>query len=153
MRERPTPRRAMKPVRNGNVARRSEMIRISPDPGPLGNGDVIYIFRSATYAERVLTEDTIMYRVSGGSAGEIGSYWSTTPQNGHLQSQLDLALVPEWGNTVENVTSIVVPKGTTVFEGTAAPQYIYDSMGNIIGELLGRGNQIYIPKVGEAWLR
>lgn len=40
-----------------------------------------------------------MYRVSGGNAGEVGSYVSRTPQGGGLQSQLDLALNPAWGNT------------------------------------------------------
>lgn len=54
-----------------------------------------------------------MYRVSGGNAKEVGSYMSMTPQGGGLQSQLDLALNPVWGNTTENVTKVVVPKGTT----------------------------------------
>ena len=101
----------------------------------------------------VLTEDTVMYRVSGGNAKEVGSYMSMTPQGGGLQSQLDLALNPAWGNTTENVTKVVVPKGTTIYEGIAAPQNIYDSLGNVIGTLPGGGSQVYIPKVEVGWFQ
>lgn len=66
---------------------------------------------------------------------------SATPQNGGLQSTLDLALAPEWGNTASKITRVVVPKGTTVFEGFAAPQSILHG----IGMLPGGGSQIYIP--------
>ena len=92
----------------------------------------------------LLTEDTVMYRVSGGNAGTVGSYMSRIPQNGGLQSQLDLALNPAWGNTVENVTKVIVPKGITIYEGIAAPQNIYDSLGNVIGMLPGeRKSSVY----------
>ena len=101
----------------------------------------------------VLTEDTIMYRVSGGTAGKVGSYLSRTSQGGGLQTQLDLALNPAWGNTTENVTRVVVPKGTSIYEGFAAPQNIYDSFNNVIGTLPGGGNQVYIPKVDARWFR
>ena len=108
-------------------------------------------FNGGTYTQKVLTEDNVMYRVSGGRTGQVGSYFSRTPQNGHLQSQLDLALNPEWGNTAENISKVVVPKGTTIYEGVAAPQDIVDSIENTIGTLPGGGNQIYIPKVSEGW--
>lgn len=41
----------------------------------------------------------------------------------------------------------VVPKGTTIIEGTATPQSIYKGAGN----LLGGGNQVYIPEVNPTW--
>lgn len=94
-----------------------------------------------------------MYRVHGGSAGKVGWYLSRTPQGEGLQSQMDLALNPSWGNTTENVTKVIVPKGTVVYEGTAAPQAITDSLGNIIGILPGGGNQVYIPKVETGWFK
>lgn len=75
------------------------------------------------------------------------------PQGGGLQSQPDLALNPLWGNTTENITKVVVPKGTMIYEGIAAPQSIYDSLGNTIGILPGGGNQVYIPKVEEGWFK
>ena len=115
--------------------------------------EVAESLRGATFTKRILTEDTVMYRVSGGNAKEVGSYMSMTPQGGGLQSQLDLALNPAWGNTTENVTKVVVPKGTTIYEGIAAPQNIYDSLGNVIGTLPGGGNQVYIPKVERGWFQ
>ena len=89
-------------------------VKYSPaNPGSLKE-EFANTFSGATYTKRVLTEDTVMYRVSGGNAREVGSYMSMTPQNGGLQSQLDLALNPAWGNTTENVTKVVVPKGTII---------------------------------------
>jgi hypothetical protein len=59
-----------------------------------------------------------------------------------MQSQLDLALSPSWGNTATNVTVVTVPKGTVIYEGFAAPQTINGGAGF----LMGGGNQIYIPE-------
>ncbi len=61
-------------------------VKYSPvNPGPLEE-ELANTFSGATYTKRVLTEDTVMYRVSGGNAREVGSYMSMTPQNGGLQS-------------------------------------------------------------------
>lgn len=120
--------------------------------GPLKE-NVTNSFNGGTYTQKVLSEDTVMYRVSGGKAGEVGSYVSRTPQGGGLQSQLDLALNPSWGNTTENVSQVVVPKGTVIYEGTAAPQNITDSLGNTIGTLPGGRNQVYIPEVNAGWFK
>jgi hypothetical protein len=110
-------------------------------PGPLG-ADVANTFRGASYTESALSEDTTLYRSYGGTAGELGPYWTRTPPAGPLQATMDSALNPAWGNTAQNVSSIVVPKGTTIYEGFAAPQ----------GGLLGGGSQVYIPKVNPNWL-
>jgi len=110
-------------------------------PGPLG-ADVAATFRGGSYTQTVLTDDTTYYRVYGGNAGPLGSYWTQTPPAGPLQSTIDSALNPAWGNTAGNVSTIVVPKGTTVYQGFAAPQ----------GGLLGGGSQVYIPKVNPTWL-
>lgn len=69
------------------------------------------------------------------------------PQNGGMQSQIDLALNPDWGNTARYVTKVTVPKGTTIYVGTAAPQVINGGAGI----LLGGGNQIFIPEVDALW--
>jgi len=66
--------------------------------------------------------------------------------SGPLQSQLDLALNPAWGNTADNVVTIRVPPGTLIYEGVAAPQPI--SGGS---SYLGGGNQVIIPKVRGGW--
>ena len=72
----------------------------------------------------------------------VGNYMSRTPQNGGMQSQIDLGLNPSWGNTTENIVEVTVPKGTIIYEGRAASQGINGGAGN----LLGGGNQIYIPE-------
>ena len=110
-------------------------------PGPLGE-KVAGTFRSALYTENALSQEATLYRSYGGSAGELGSYWTRTPPAGPLQSTMDSALNPAWGNTAQCVSTISVPSGTTIYEGVAAPQ----------GGLLGGGSQIYIPKVNPNWL-
>ena len=54
---------------------------------------------------------------------------------------------------VTNRVKVVVPKGTTIYEGIAMPQNIYDSIGNVIGILPGGGNQVYIPTVEARWFQ
>jgi len=109
--------------------------------GPLGE-EIASTFRGGSYSELILTEDTTFYRVYGGSAQEISSWWSRLQPRGALQSQIDLALLPEWGNTAEEVATILVPKGTIIYEGFAAPQ----------AGLIGGGSQVFIPIVNPAWL-
>lgn len=129
-------------------------VRYTPaNPGPLDE-KIAKNFTGGSYTETVLTEDTVFYRVYGGNAEEVGRYMTRTPQNGGLQSQLDLALVPEWGNTAEYVTTVVVPAGTTIYEGTAASQIINGGVGTPyggVGMLYGGGNQIFIPEVDPSW--
>ncbi len=104
-------------------------------PGPLGN-EVAATFRGATYTESLTSEATTLYRSWGGSADEFGSYWTRSAPTGPLQTQIDSALLPQWGNNAQNVTQIRVPPGTTIYEGFAAPQ----------GGLVGGGNQVYLPR-------
>ncbi len=141
-------------VQSGNKGAGGAGTKYSPiNPCDKISQEVAGSFRGATFTEKVLTEDTIMYRISGGKAGEVGSYLSKTPQGGGLQSQLDLALNPSWGNTTENVTKVIIPKGTIIYEGVAAPQNILNSLSNTIGTLPGGGNRIYIPKVEVEWFK
>ena len=44
---------------------------------------------------------------------------------------------------VTNRVKVVVPKGTTIYEG----------IGNVIGILPGGGNQVYIPTVEARWFQ
>ena len=128
-----------------------DVTKYSPSKvGPLSE-EVANSFNGAVYTERVLKKNTVMYRVYGEKARKVGRYVSRTKHRGGLQSQLDLALNPAWGNSTEKVTKLVVPKGTTIYEGTAAPQNIYDNLGNVIGKLPGGGNQVYIPEIDERW--
>ena len=109
--------------------------------GPLGEG-VAATFRGGSYTETVTQEATTLFRAYGGNAGELGSYWTKTAPAGPLQTRIDSALLPKWGNTAESVSTITVPKGNTIFEGFAAPQ----------GSLMGGGSQVFIPEVNPIWL-
>jgi hypothetical protein len=114
-------------------------------PGPLGS-DIAKTFSGASYTEKI-TDDTItLYRVYGGKSPELGSYWTSTPPAGALQSRMDSAILAEWGNSAEKVVQIKVPKGTKIYEGTAAPQ------SNGTESFLGGGAQIYIPNVKPEWI-
>lgn len=109
--------------------------------GPLG-AEVAATFRGGSYTELVTQETTTLYRAYGGSAGELGSYWTRTLPAGPLQTRIDSALLSKWGNTAESISTIRVPTGTTIYEGFAAPQ----------GSLFGGGSQVFIPTVNPAWL-
>lgn len=131
-------------VATGSVYQAAETVK---SYGPMNRGplpeSLANTFRSGTYSEAVLEVDTTLYRVYGGSAGKLGSFWTRTQPTGPLQSQIDLALKPEWGNTAENVVKINVPAGTKIFEGVAASQG---------AGLLGGGNQIIIQNVNPDWV-
>ena len=114
--------------------------------GPLG-AEVASTFRSGAYTQEVVQQETTLYRVYGGKAGSIGSYWTDVPPNGPLQSVEDSALNPAWGNSAQYVSTIQVPAGTTIYRGFAAPQPLTGG-----GSLIGGGSQVYIPKVNPDWL-
>ncbi|MEQ3695553.1 MAG: RHS repeat-associated core domain-containing protein [Pseudomonadales bacterium] len=136
--------RLMSLSRAGSV---TKSVRHGPtNPGPLAD-DVAATFRGGSYTATTTSETTTLYRVYGGSAGKLGPYWTRTKPSGPLQSQLDSALNPQWGNTANNVVSIKVPKGTQIFEGAAAPQ------PTGVGQILGGGNQVYIPRVNPKWIQ
>ena len=114
--------------------------------GPMNKGplpdNVANTFRSGTYTEIVTQKQTTLYRVYGGNSSQIGGYWTTTKPQGPVQSIIDSALDPIWGNNATKVVSIVVPKGTTIYQGFAAPQ----------GGLVGGGIQVYIERVNPLWI-
>ena len=102
-------------------------------------------FRSATYVETVTTKPTTLYRVYGGSASQLGGYWTTTKPTGPVQSIIDSALNPVWGNNATKVVEIEVPKGVRLYQGQAAKQ----------GGLMGGGNQVVFPrdvKINQSWI-
>ena len=52
-------------------------------------------------------------------------------------------LIPEWGNTADNVAIFRIPRGTTIFEGNASSQG---------GVWVGGKKQIYIQEVSPDWI-
>jgi RHS repeat-associated protein len=110
--------------------------------GPLAD-DIAQTFRSATYSEITLDKPTTVYRVIGPNGNPAGSYWTRTTPKGPIQSIIDSALKPEWGNTAVYRVRAILPAGTKIYEGVAAAQ----------GGLVGGGNQIFIPKVDPSWIQ
>jgi hypothetical protein len=110
-------------------------------PGPLDQ-KIANSFRSSIYTELFLPEDTIFYRVYTRDEKASGKYWSRIAPSGPLQSIIDHALHPKFGNFANKTIKIVAPAGTRVFEGTVAPQH----------SLIGGGNQIFIPEVKKEWI-
>lgn len=124
----------------GDVAR---VTKHSPiNPGPLAD-DIANTFRNATYTEKALSKDTILYRVISDNGNPTGSYWTRVKPQGPLQSVIDSGLDQNWGNTAARVVTARVPAGTKIYEGIAAPQR----------GLVGGGNQVYIPKVDPKWIQ
>ena len=109
--------------------------------GPLPT-EISRLFRGGSYVETRLSEPVVLFRVHGGTAGPVGAWWSRQSAAGPLQAQIDLALLPQWGNTAQRVTRIEVPAGTTIFEGFAEAQ----------GGLVGGGSQVLIPNVDPSWV-
>ena len=132
---------AAKAARTSQVAAGGAVQYGPLNPGPLPQA-VANTFRSGSYTAKTLSEATTLYRVHGGTAGQLGSFWTRTPPAGPLQSRIDLALRPEWGNTATQVTRINVPAGTAIYEGAAAAQ----------GGLVGGGSQVFIPRVNPSWV-
>jgi RHS repeat-associated protein len=111
-------------------------------PGPLPN-DIAKTFSGGRYVkvevgqEGWSMEDARVYGGKAGPEGRDGTFYSPTPQKGGLQSQIDLALRPEWGNTATNTAAVYLKPGTIVYVGNAASQG---------GIWVGGTIQIYVPK-------
>jgi len=124
------------------MRRRASNVKNPINKGPLSD-DIANTFRSATYKEVTTSEPTTLYRVINQKGNPEGLYWTRVKPEGSLQSIIDSALHQQWGNTATYQVRITVPKGITFYEGFAAPQ----------GALVGGGNQIYIPKIDQKWVK
>ena len=123
------------------------------ESGPLGNPNdsraPASTFRSGTYTEKLAKTDLYLYRDYGGSAKSDGRFWTPKPSTGPLQSQMDSAVLPEWGNTFQNQAIIKIPKGTKYYEGPAAAQTGTEGTRPV---LQGGGTQIFLPSPNNEWI-
>jgi len=87
----------------------------------------------------------VFERVYTDPSKKIRAFWTRAPSHGPLQSILDNALLPEWGNSATHTVRIEVPAGHTIFEGPSAPQH------GKFGSLLGGGDQVVIQHVDPSW--
>lgn len=125
----------------------------APAPTPVGNvirfgphmegplpAQVANTFRGGSYSQVTLQSETTLYRVYGGTSGQMSTWWSRTRPAGPLQAQMDLALPA--GNTAQSLVAIRVPQGTVIYEGAAASNFGH----------LGGGGQVFVPRVNPAWV-
>ena len=85
--------------------------------GPLP-AEIVGTSRGGSFSQFALESDSVLYRVCGGSSGELGLYWSRIAPSGPMQAHMGLAL-PR-GNMAQNVVQIRVPQGTMLFERRGA---------------------------------
>ena len=78
--------------------------------------DVLQCFSGEPQVQ-VVTEDTTVFRIWGGTTSEYG-HW-VSPYNYGEAARSQLSLPP--GNTMTNTSSFVIPAGTTVLAGVAGP--------------------------------
>ncbi|MSS44880.1 hypothetical protein FYJ43_02170 [Cutibacterium sp. WCA-380-WT-3A] len=87
-----------------------------------------------------------VYRCWSHPKYQAGRFVSRIRPAGPLQTQLDLALAPQWGN---NVSEFVIPRYTRYYEGFVGEQpvkAIEDS--DTLDHLPGGGNQILVTDEG-----
>ena len=98
------------------------------DYGPLNTYRESHIrnFRSGTYMMTTPVHDGLtVYRLYGGTAQEVGHYWTVEERDGNMGFQLDYAMVPSWGSTLAKDTKLLVPRGILLFEGYVASQEVH----------------------------
>jgi hypothetical protein len=130
----------IRPAETGTLGSMGRVFNMM-NPGPLPD-NIAATFSGGEYVEFTAGKDGIGIdnaRVYGGAAGPLGrngTFFSTEPQVGGIQSTIDYGLRPEYGNTAGNTVCAYIPAGTTVYIGQAANQGGAWSAGRI---------QFYVP--------
>ncbi len=113
----------------GRVLSESDALMV----GPLGNDltDLPGTFSGGRYATLQLNQPMTVYRAwAPGQSREFGAFWSLEKPAGSIQTRIDSALLPEWGNIrgtrfntqATQYTTIQLPAGTTVHVGEVGSQ-------------------------------
>ncbi|MDE9545333.1 hypothetical protein [Xenorhabdus bovienii] len=76
----------------------------------------------------------------GGNACIDGGFVTTSPSSNKIQAKIDSALLPEWKNTRQYESTIVVPKGTRLQVGKVKEQFTKSGT-----KLDGGADQIVLP--------
>ena len=102
-------------------------------------------FRGATFKSKIAIKPITTYRSWSNPTYEVGGYVSRTRPAGPLQTQLDLALAPQWGNKANHISEYEIPQFTPFYEGAAGVQPVKAIDGSdTLDQLPGGGNQILI---------
>jgi hypothetical protein len=113
---------------------------------PMGTGTVADTFRSGSYFTAKTNRATTLYRVQGkewAKGDRLGRFWTREKPLSPVQSVIDSALDPTWGNTGTHWVRIEVPADTTIHEGIAAAQR----------GLVGGGDQVFLEQIPEEWVK
>ncbi len=107
------------------------------NPGPLGRTqNLAGTFSGGRYAAIELADSVVMYLASHpGGAKEFGAFWSFERPLGSLQSMIDSALLPSWGNGATCWTAVRVPAGSRINVGQVSNQG---------GAWVGGGSQVLV---------
>lgn len=98
-------------------------------------------FKDGMYTTVETTEDVLVYRTFGGKADAGGGFVTTEAAVNRIQAKVDLALLPEWGNSRMYEAVIKIPKGTTINIGKVAEQTTQSGH-----TLSGAADQILLPE-------
>jgi hypothetical protein len=86
------------------------------------SGEISRTFAGGKYGMRVLQQDSVAYRYSGGISPPVGRFLTTRQTVGQIASpgaaQRVLNLPP--GATAEQLNTFVIPRGTTIYYGRIA---------------------------------
>lgn len=135
---------ALKPIRPGEKVGRAAC----PGcvfPGQMGDLREKDAKNFLFYWSETLKKPMTLYRMWGGEAhleGRDGTYYSVFPPEGSPDAnRIQYAILPEWGNSLNNIDEVTIPAGTIVYFGPAAPQT------SETGVLFpGGGLQAFVPK-------
>lgn len=134
--------------RNGVRVSTSNAFNALENPGPLASlpGRPAGNFYGGRYDSNVLHEDLVLYRAGEGTPGkELGQWFTRQAPQSIAQVRIDTAVKPQWidGRTgvltgqsnIDTVYAVVVPRGTTIYEGPVGTQggiYVGGPMTNQI---------------------
>lgn len=86
-----------------------------------------------------------------GSKFGLGRWWSDHYRTVE-QAREELAILSNWGNPLSGTYQIIVPSGTKLLKGIAAPQEFKNPSGQVIETRNGGGIQYFIDSVNKDWL-
>ncbi|MCR9145492.1 MAG: hypothetical protein NXI24_24850 [bacterium] len=98
---------------------------------------------------KVLIKDRIVSRVSGGQSGRVGKFLTADDYTsvGRRTARKELALLPQWGNTMTRIGNVRLPAGTVIWEGRAGVQI--SGSGKV---LPGGASQIWVEgRLQQSW--
>jgi hypothetical protein len=81
----------------------------------------------------------------------LGRWWGDEYRTVE-QVRNELAVCENWGNPLTGEYKIILPEGTKILKGTAAPQTIRNAEGAILESRSGGGVQYFLNDVNNAWV-